>query len=494
VFRLTLTQLAAKKLRLVSTAMAVFLGVTFLAGTLVLTDTVTATFDDILADAHAGTDAYVRGESPLDLGIGEQRPRIDDEVADTVRQVDGVRAVAVDITGYAQVVGDDGEPIGDARDVPMFGRNWIDVPELNPYRVSEGRAPAAADEIVVDEHTAARGDFVPGDRATVLTRGEPRTFTIVGLVTFGDATSAGGATSVLFTTATAQTLLGEPGAVDGISVLSADGVGEDEFVARIDEVTGSGVEVITGAALTEEEQDAIHEDVRTFAVFMLVFAGVAMFVGGFIINNTFSITVAQRTRELALLRTIGASGRQVRRVVLAEAAVVGVIASVSGLVAGIGAAALLKSLLASAGIDIPDGPPWSRPAPSSRRSPSGWSSRSSPRSFPPGVRRRCRPSRRCATWRSSARARSARASCSAPPCRPSASRRCCAVCPAASRHSSVSVRSWCSSASRRSVRCWRVPSPRSSAHRWRGCAAPPARSHARTPCGTRTAPRRRRRR
>ena len=125
-FRLTIKEIAAKKLRLLSTAMAVFLGVAFLAGTLVLTDTVMSTFDDILEDAHEGTDAYVRGESPLDLSFGEQRPRIDETLVDTIRGVDGVESAAANITGYAQMVGDDGKPVGDAENAPMFG-SWRTV-------------------------------------------------------------------------------------------------------------------------------------------------------------------------------------------------------------------------------------------------------------------------------------------------------------------------------------------------------------------------------
>jgi putative ABC transport system permease protein len=356
-FRLTIKELAAKKLRLFSTALAVFLGVAFLAGTLVLTDTVMSTFDDILEDAHAGTDAYVRGASPLDLSFGEQRPRIDDALVDTINNIDGVASSAVNITGYAQVVGDDGEPVSETSGAPVLGLNWVDVPELNPYEVDQGREPIADDEIVIDKHTASLGDFVPGDSATVLTRGEPQTFTIVGLARFGDADSYGGASSVFFTDDTAQALLSEPGEVDGIAVVADGDVAQADLVARISTVAPGDAEIITGAALTQEDQDAIHEMISSFGIFMLVFAGVAMFVGAFIINNTFSITVAQRTREMAMLRAIGASGRQVKRAVLAEAAAVGTVAAVGGLVAGIGVAALLKMLLASAGLDIPDGAP-----------------------------------------------------------------------------------------------------------------------------------------
>ena len=356
-FRLTLKELAAKKLRLLSTALAVFLGVAFLAGTLVLTDTVMKTFDGVLADAHDGTDAYVRGDSPLDLSFGEQRPRIDASMIDRLRAVDGVDQMAINLTGYAQLLDKNGKLVGDAANVPMFGLNWVDADALNPYKLAQGRAPRADDEIVIDKNSADTAKFAIGDRTTVLTRSEPHEFTIVGIAKFGSADSAGGASSVMFTDATAQALMGEPGKVDGIDISGKAGVSQDSLVAAIGAVVGDDAQTITGKALTKEDQDAVHENIASFATFMLVFAGISMFVGAFIINNTFSITVAQRTREMALLRAIGASGRQVKRAVLAEAVAVGLLASAAGLAAGIGVAMLLKSLLASIGLDIPSGPP-----------------------------------------------------------------------------------------------------------------------------------------
>jgi putative ABC transport system permease protein len=356
-FRLTIKELAARKLRLFSTALAVFLGVAFLAGTLMLTDTVTKAFDGVLSDAHEGTDAYVRGASPLDLSIADQRPRIDGSLADELRTVTGVGDVAVSITGYAQVVDRDGEPVGDVRNAPAFGLNWVDVDALNPYQLARGRAPMADDEVVIDEHSARSAGFAPGDRTTVLTQGEPRPVTIVGTARFGDADSIAGASTVIFSTHGAETMLGEPGMVDGIAFRAADGVSQDQLVASLAGVVGDRAEAISGDALTKEQQDEIHENIAGFATFMLVFAGVAMFVGAFIINNTFSITVAQRTREMAMLRAVGASGRQVTRTVLAEAVAVGAIASAAGFAGGFGVATALKALLSSVGLDIPDGAP-----------------------------------------------------------------------------------------------------------------------------------------
>ena len=354
--RFTIKQLAAKKLRLLTTATAVLLGVAFLAGTLVLTDTIGRTLDNVLADANAGTDAYVRGPSELDLGFGEARPRIDAALVDQVRQADGTSEVAARITGFAQLVDKSGTPVGDPEIAPLFGLNWVTVGELNPYRIASGHAPANDDEIVIDKHSADVAGYRTGDRATVLSKGAPREFTISGIAKFGTADSPGGASAVLFTDNVAQQLLGEPGKVDGIAVTAASGTSQTQLVAAIDKVVGSDVQVITGAALTAEDQKAVADSFKFFNVFMLIFAFVAVFVGAFIINNTFSITVAQRTREMAMLRAIGANRRQVLRSVLTEAFAVAVVASAAGLAIGIGVASGLKALLSSFGFDVPDGP------------------------------------------------------------------------------------------------------------------------------------------
>ena len=354
--RLTIKQLAAKKLRLLTTATAVFLGVAFLAGTLVLTDTIGRTLDNVLADANAGTDAYVRGASDLDIGFGEARPRIDASLVEQVAEVDGVQAAVARISGYAQLVDKSGEPVGDPEKQSLFGLNWVTVEDLNPYRIDSGRAPANDDEIVIDKHSADLAGYAPGDRATVLTKSAPREFTISGVAKFGKADSAGGATSVLFTDNVAQQLLGQSGQVDGVAVTAASGVDQSELVSSLAAVVGPGVQVMTGAQLTAENQDAVAADLSFFNMFMLIFAFVAVFVGAFIINNTFSITVAQRSREMAMLRAIGANRRQVLRSVLSEAIAIAVIASVAGLAMGIAVAAGLKALLGSFGIDVPDGP------------------------------------------------------------------------------------------------------------------------------------------
>ena len=355
-FMLTVKELAARKLRLLTTAFAVLLGVAFMAGTMVFTDTIGATFDSVLADADEGVDAYVRAPSEIELGYGEPGPRLDASLADQVASVDGVDEVALRINGYAQVVGPDGEPVGDLKKNPAFGTNWVTVDDLNPYQLSSGHAPMNDNEVVIDKASADKAGYQPGDVATVLTKSEPQEFTIAGIATFGSADSPAGATAVLFTDAVAAELLASPGQADAIAVTADEGVAQADLAAAIQSAVGSNVEVVTGAALVAENQAALASDFAGFDTIMMIFAFVAVFVGAFIINNTFSITVAQRTKEMAMLRAIGASGRQVKRSVLIEAVAIGALASAAGLVAGIGVASGLRGLMSLFGFSLPAGP------------------------------------------------------------------------------------------------------------------------------------------
>ena len=355
-FSLTIKELTARKLRLLTTAFAVLLGVAFMAGTMVFSDTIAATFDSVLAHADAGVDAYVRTPSDIELGYGESGPRLDASLADTVAAVDGVDEVALRINGYAQIVGRDGKPVGDLSANPAFGTNWVTIADLNPYELSSGHVPANDDEIVIDQASADKAGYQLGDIATVLTKQAPRQFIVAGIATFGSADSPAGATAVLFTDATATELLALPGRADAIAVTADEGVSQTDLASKVQAALGSRVEVITGSTLVGEHQSSLAADFAGFDTMMMIFAFVAMFVGAFIINNTFSITVAQRTREMATLRAIGASGRQVRRAVLIEAAMIGVAASAAGLAAGVGVAAGLRVLMAQFGIELPDGP------------------------------------------------------------------------------------------------------------------------------------------
>jgi putative ABC transport system permease protein len=357
VIKITLKELWARKLRLFTTGIAVLLGVAFMSGTLVLGDTVSKTFDQLFATVNAGTDAFVRGQAAFEDDFGqEQRPRIDESLLPVVASTEGVAVAEGGIEGYAQVVGKDGDAIGNpSNGPPTFGRNWTVDDQLNPFDLVEGRPPEADNEVVIDRFTAKEGDFVVGDTAKVLLQAGAVDVEIVGIASFGDSDSAGGTTNVMFTLPEAQRLIAEPGKLDSISVRADEGVSQEEVRDAIAAEMPEGVEVLTGEEITKENQDAIGEFVSFFSTFLLVFAVIALIVGSFIIYNTFSIIVAQRTREMALFRAVGASRRQVLGSVLLESIIVGVVASLLGLVAGIGVAAGLKSLLAGFGLDVPAG-------------------------------------------------------------------------------------------------------------------------------------------
>jgi putative ABC transport system permease protein len=351
----TIKGLLARKRRLFTTALAVTLGVAFMTGTLVLTDTIGKTFDDLFADVNKNTDAVVRAEAAFDgpMGTGTQRGRIDASLVDTVDAVDGVALAQGQIFGYARLLGADGKAIGNPEmGAPTVGVSWPDSQELNPFRLESGRAPEATDEVVIDAKSAKDGDLAVGDTTTVLVQAGPQRVRIAGVAKFGTADSPGGASFTLFERSVAQQLLAEPGRFDSISVIAEPGVSQVELTARLAQVIPDGTEAITGAAATQESQSDMREAFSFFNTFMLVFAVVALVVGGFMIFNTFSITVAQRTRENGLLRALGASRRQVLGSVLAEALVIAALASILGLGAGVLVAGGLKAMLAGFGFDL----------------------------------------------------------------------------------------------------------------------------------------------
>ena len=358
-FRTAWKGLLGHKFRFVATALAVTLGVAFMAGTLVLTDTIRATFDNLFADVYQGTDAVVRAQAAFEggpPGAGVQRGRVDASLVDRLRRVDGVAAAEGDVGGYARLVGRDGKALGNpATGAPTIGLSWTDNAALNTFTLVSGTAPSRDDEVVIDRKSARDAGLSVGDTTTVLVRGPPQRVRIAGIARFGTADSPGGATIVAFRRAAAQRLVGEPGKYDTVSVLAATGISQDELVSRLSKVLPPGTEALTGAAITAETQSEMAKAFRFFDTFMLIFAVIALLVGSFMIFNTFSITVAQRTRENGLLRALGASRRQVLGSVLLEAAAVGVLASLLGIAGGFAVALGLKGLLAVVGLDIPTG-------------------------------------------------------------------------------------------------------------------------------------------
>jgi putative ABC transport system permease protein len=273
-----------------------------------------------------------------------------------VRAVPGVQAVALDIEGYAQLVGKNGKSIGVATNgPPTIGVAWTDVAALNPLRLLPGgHPPVNGGQVVIDKHSADVGGFAVGDQVRVLTQTSPGTYTITGIATWGSADSPLGATITAFDPATAARVLGEPGKANAINVQASPGVSQDTLVTRIQHAIHTpGVEVVTGQAITAEGQQTVHQALSIIGVFLLAFGFIALFVGSFVIFNTFAIIVAQRLRELALLRAVGASRGQVTGAVLGESLIIGLVASAAGVAAGIGLAVGLKAMLAALGSDLP---------------------------------------------------------------------------------------------------------------------------------------------
>jgi putative ABC transport system permease protein len=355
VLKTTIKGLLARKFRLLTTAVAVLLGVAFMVGTLVFTDTIGKTFDELFATVSAGTDAQVRSKSVIETGDGgELRNPIDQGLLGVVDGVDGVAVAAGNVANLnTRIIGSDGDPVGNpSLGPPSFGRNWVTDDKLNPFDLVEGRAPEADGEVVIDRFTADQGDLTVGDRTRVFSNAEVDV-TVVGIATFGDTDSPGGSTNVMFTTPAAQRFVGEEGKFDSISLRADGGISEDAIRDRVAAQMPDDIEVLTGAEKTKEDQDQFAQGIGFFRSFLVAFAVVALFVGIFIIYNTFNILVAQRVREMALLRAVGASRRQVLGSVVLEAAVVGVVAGALGLVFGVAIAAGLRALFSALGADLP---------------------------------------------------------------------------------------------------------------------------------------------
>lgn len=363
-WRVTYKGLLANKLRFLLTGLAVTLGVAFMAGTMVLTDTISSVFNQLFSDTQAGTDAVVRGKAEIETDFGAERPPVAGEVLRIVLRVEGVdRAEGLVQVNQAQMVDENGKAIGSpCNGPPTLGFSWYDDSDLSPMAlVPGGRGPRSDDEILIDNGSAKKAGLVPGDRVGVLTQKGSKQYTIVGVAKFGEADNLAGASLVFFTTDEAMRINGYDDQYDEIDVAASEGVSQKELAAKIHESLRSygtqGIETLTGDAIVKESQGQLADNLGFFNTALLVFAGVALFVGSFIIYNTFSIIVAQRTREMALLRAMGASRPQVMGSVIAEAILIGISASALGIAAGVLLASMLEALLNALGLGIPGGSP-----------------------------------------------------------------------------------------------------------------------------------------
>jgi putative ABC transport system permease protein len=350
--------LAGRKLRAALTAFAIVLGVAMVSGTYILTDTIDKAFSNLFTETYAETDARVTGRG-ADLsfqGETSSAPGVPEQILERVRRLPSVEVATGGIVDeQTRILDKDGDAI--TPDAPTFGFGVDVSPELerfNPAELVEGRWPSGSNEVVIDAGTAEREGFRVGDPIKIAADGPVQEFEIAGIAQYGGVDSIGNATFAIFDVPTAQRLLNKEGKFDEIFVAARPGVSPESLVRDLREVLPQSVQVQTGQQTAQDETEEITTFTNVIKYILLAFAGIALFVGAFVIFNTLSITVAQRTREFATLRTIGASRRQVLGSVIVEALVIGFVSSLIGLGVGVGLAAGLKALFAALGAALPE--------------------------------------------------------------------------------------------------------------------------------------------
>jgi putative ABC transport system permease protein len=348
--KVALRGLLARKLRLALTALAVALGVTLIAGTYVFTDTINGSFDKIFTQVNKGTDIALSPNN--DLSQENDPPPIPGKVLRDVRKVDGVAAAEGEVFASGGTFRK-----ADGSKLKGQGFNAIasisNLQRFEDWTVTDGRFPRSADEVVIPKSTADRNDLKPGDRIEVSADAPAKTYTITGIAKIAGVDSLGGATFVIMTLPEAQRVTAHEDAFDEIQIAARPGTDLQQLKAAIKQIVPPQVDVRTGKEQATKQSKDIRDNLGFLRTALLAFAGISLFVGAFIIFNTFSITVQQRTREFALLRTLGAKRRQIRRAVLGEGLTLGILGSIVGLGLGFAVAAGLKALFKAVGFDVP---------------------------------------------------------------------------------------------------------------------------------------------
>jgi putative ABC transport system permease protein len=361
VTRVALKGLLGRKVRASLTALAVVLGVAMVSGSFVLTDTISKAFTSIFSSAYDHTDAVVSGKKLVDYSSSGNATVSQDTLAQIRKQpyVASAAGAIADLNGdstRAKLIGKDGKAI-DNGGAPTFGFG-IDTsqPRFNPLKLEEGRWAATSDEVVIDPDTAKDEHFSVGDSIGVAAVGPVQRFRIVGIAKYGDVESLGGATFAVFTIPEARRLLHMDG-FTAIAVAAKGDLSQDQLAGRLQKLVPGTAQVKTAEEQANADKKGIAGFLTFIRGFLLGFGGIALFVGAFVIFNTLSITVAQRTRELATLRTLGATRRQVLRSVILESAAIGLLASVVGLLSGFGLARGLSALFGALGLGLPEAAP-----------------------------------------------------------------------------------------------------------------------------------------
>ena len=354
--RFALKGLLGRKLRTALTALAIVLGVAMVSGTYVLTDSIDSAFDAIFTDVRESSSVVVTGKSAFDLseGSGASATAFDESVLDTVRGVDGVEEAEGSVDSDSTTLIDrDNKAIvfGGAPNLGFAIANGDS--RFNPLALVSGRWPGP-NEVVIDTGVAEKKDYAIGQMIGVQAEGPVEQMRISGIVKFASEISIGGATLAGFDLPTAQRLFEKEGKLDEIAVAAEPGVSDTELIKNIEAVLPPNTQALSGQQQAVEDASDTNEFITFLQGFLLAFAGIALFVGSFVIANSLSITIAQRTREFATIRTLGGSRRQVLTSIVIEALVVGVVASVIGLFSGLLLAKGLFSLFDAVGFTLPN--------------------------------------------------------------------------------------------------------------------------------------------
>ena len=349
--------LLGRKLRAALTAIAIVIGVAMVSGTYILTDTIKAAFTTVFTDVYQHTDAVITGKSAIgnndNNGNGPAVPSLPESLLARVSALPGVAAASGSISDEAGLVGRDGKVIARGGAPGLAFSYTPSGQRFNPLTLTSGNWPTAPDEIDIDASTAGKENFKVGDEIGVVARGPELHFRIAGTVEIAGVSSLGGSTMALFTLPTAQRIFDKTGLLDEIDVAAKPGTSPQQLVDQIRPILPPTGQVRTGQAQAQQATKDTSGFLSIIQDFLLAFGGIALFVGSFVIANTLSITIAQRTRELATLRTLGALRKQVLRSVLLEALVIGLLASITGLFLGLGLAKGLNALFVSLGINLP---------------------------------------------------------------------------------------------------------------------------------------------